>query len=593
VTAKSSRRRIAFALLVIVAVLGVFVAKLVDIQVVQAAEINAEAVDKRSIPNTTFGVRGNIVDSDGVPLANSVLRYDVTASPKDIGDFTRSTTKKDGSVVETKVTWPKAAAEIAKQTGQTAAEVRSIISKALKADPESNFAYIARGVDTAAYQALVDLHIPGIYFQAVQSRTYPNGQVAGNLVGFVGSNGEPQAGLEFTENDCLKASNGFETFERGADGVRIPGSTVTTKKATDGNELVLTIDRDLQWFVQQAVAEQAQAVGAPWGLATVMEAKTGKLLAVADYPSVDPNNVNLTDPEYRGSRVFNSPYEPGSTFKSVTAAALVDAGLANGGTHVLAPYRFQKNGANLRDSFGHEDLPLTLAGVLAESSNTGISILGERLDDEKRFDYIRAFGVGQPTEVGFAGEEAGILPDPTTMDVQTKYATTFGQGLATTAAQITSIYQTLGNGGVRMPVRLVEGCRAADGTWVSQPTAEPRRVISKHAADETVHMMETVVTDGHFGDTLKIPGYRVAAKSGTAQVSNGSGAYGSNYLVSMAGVAPADDPQYVVTISLANPATMKSSAAAAPVFQKIMSQVLKTYRVPPSSVPSPNLPTTY
>jgi cell division protein FtsI (penicillin-binding protein 3) len=252
-----------------------------------------------------------------------------------------------------------------------------------------------------------------------------------------------------------------------------------------------------------------------------------------------------------------------------------------------------KNGANLRDSFGHEDLPLTLAGVLAESSNTGISILGERLNDQKRFDYIRAFGVGEPTSVGFAGEEAGILPDPTTMDVQTKYATTFGQGLATTAAQITSIYQTIGNGGVRMPVRLVEGCRAPDGTWVSQPEAEPRQVISKHAADETVHMMETVVTDGHFGDTLKIPGYRVAAKSGTAQVSNGSGAYGSNYLVSMAGVAPADDPQYVVTISLANPATMKSSAAAAPVFQKIMSQVLKTYRVPPSSVPSPNLPTTY
>ncbi len=580
-------------MLTIAIVLGIFVVKLVDIQVVQADEINADALDKRSIPNLTFGVRGNIVDSDGVTLADSVLRYDVTASPRDVRDFTRYSTTASGVAVETDVTWPEAAAEIAAETGQTAGEVQRIIADKLAADPDSNHAYLARGIDTEAYRALVQLGIPGIYFEAVQSRTYPNGQVAGNLVGFVGSDGAPQAGLEYTENDCLQATNGSETYEKGADGVRIPGSTVTEKQAEDGNELVLTIDRDLQWFTQQAVAEQAQAVGAPWGVATVQEVKTGKLLAVADYPSVDPNDVNLTEEQYRGSRVFNSPYEPGSTFKSVTAAALVDAGLANAGTHVLAPYRFTKDGASLRDSFGHPDLPLTLAGVLAESSNTGISILGERMPTADRFDLITDLGVGQRTEVGFAGEEPGIVPDHTSMDVQTKYATMFGQGLATTAAQVSSIYQTLGNDGVRMPVQLVEGCRTADGEWISQPTGEPRQVISARAADETVHMMETVVTDGHFGDTLVIPGYRVAAKSGTAQVSDGSGAYGSNYLVSMAGVAPAEDPEYVVTISLANPTTMKSSAAAAPVFQKIMSQVLKTYRVPPSSVPSPNLPTTY
>ena len=591
--AKSTRLRITSVVLVIAAIMAVFVVRLIDIQVVRAAEINTQALDKRSIPSTTFGVRGNIVAADGVTLADSVLRYNVTASPKDITDFTRTIDNVDGSVTTVDVTWPQAAADMAKHTGQTAAEIRAIITDALKKNPEANFAYIAKGLDTTAYQALVDLAIPGIYFEPVQSRTYPNGQVAGNLVGFVGSDGDPQAGLEYTENDCLNATNGFETFERGADGVRIPGSTVTTKQAKNGNDLVLTIDRDLQWFVQQAVAEQAQAIGAPWGVAVVQEVKTGKLLAVADYPSVDPNDVDLTDEQYRGSRVFNSPYEPGSTFKSLTAATLVDAGLADARTPVLAPYRFTKNGANLRDSFGHPDLPLTLAGVIAQSSNTGISILGERLDTQKRFDYIRNFGVGTPTEVGFAGEESGIMPDPTNMDSQTRYATMFGQGLATTAAQITSIYQTLGNGGVRLPVRLVEGCRAEDGTWVRQPGGEPRQVISSRAAEETVNMMETVVTDGHFGDTLKIPGYRVAAKSGTAQVADGSGAYGSNYLVSMAGVAPAEDPQYVVTISLANPTTIKTSAAAAPVFQKIMSQVLMAYRVAPSGSPAPNIPTEY
>jgi cell division protein FtsI (penicillin-binding protein 3) len=353
------------------------------------------------------------------------------------------------------------------------------------------------------------------------------------------------------------------------------------------------IDTDLEYFAQTAVAEQAVKVGADYGHATIVEVKTGKVLAVAEYPSVDPNDVTATKPEDRGSRAFSSPFEPGSTLKAVTAAALVDSGKADASTRVVAPYTFTRPDVRLSDSYVHPDLRFTLAGVLMDSSNTGISALGERLPAADRYDYLKAFGVGEKTAIDFPGESSGLIRPWQEWDPQTNYATMFGQGLTTTALQVASIYQTIGNHGVKLPLSLVAGCKQADGTVTDQPSTEGTQVVSPEAAESTVNMLETVVTSGHLAKDLTIPGYRVAAKSGTAQVAEADGKYGKNYLVSIAGLAPAEDPQYVVSISLANPDTMKSSAAAAPVFQKIMSQVLKTYRVPPSSVPSPNLPTTY
>jgi cell division protein FtsI (penicillin-binding protein 3) len=361
----------------------------------------------------------------------------------------------------------------------------------------------------------------------------------------------------------------------------------------NGSDVMTNIDTDLEYFAQTAVAEQAVKVGADYGHATIVEVKTGKVLAVAEYPSVDPNNVSATKPEDRGTRAFSLPFEPGSTLKAVTAAALLDSGKADAGTRVVAPYTFTRPNVKLSDSYVHPDLHFTLAGVLMDSSNTGISTLGERLPASDRYDYLKAFGVGEKTAIDFPGESSGLVRPWQQWDPQTNYATMFGQGLTTTALQVASIYQTIGNHGVKLPLSLVSGCKQADGTVTQQPDTTGTQVISPQAADSTVNMLETVVTDGHLSKDLTIPGYRVAAKSGTAQVAESDGKYGKNYLVSIAGLAPAEDPQYVVSISLANPDTMKSSAAAAPVFQKIMSQVLKTYRVPPSSVPSPNLPTTY
>ena len=589
-TNMSSKRRIAATVVVLFAIIGVFVVRLVDIQVVRADSLSADSLGNRSVERTVYGSRGEIVDANGVVLAGTVMRYDVALSPKNASPFTRTV---DGT--ETTVSVADVTVEIGAVVGKPAEQIMALITDSLADNPKSDYALVAKQVDVDAYRALNALDIPWLTFQQNPGRVYPNGAVAGNLVGFVSGEGEAQAGLESGEDACLASNNGIETYERGADGVRLPESTVTTKAAVDGSDVVTTIDSDLQWFVQQVLAEQAQKTGAAWGNVVVQEVKTGKLVAVADYPSVDPNDVSATtDPEDRGSRAFSASYEPGSTFKALTAASVLDAGLATPNSQIVAPFRYlPENGANINDSSGHGDLRLTLTGVLIESSNTGMSKFGELLSDQQRYDYMTKFGIGTETEVGFPSEDTGILHPADEWDNQTEYATMFGQGLTTTALQMSSVYQTIANGGVRMPVQLVSGCRAADGTLSEVPAADGTQVVSASAARDTADMLEMVYQKGWLADVWDIPGYRVAAKTGTAQMPDGNGGYTKGYLVSVSGFAPADDPQYVVSVSLADPVNMNSSAASAPIFQEVMSQVLKKYRAVPSGAAAPDLSGTW
>ena len=589
-TNMSSKRRIAATVVVLVAIIGVFVVRLVDIQVVRADTLSADSLGNRSVERTVYGSRGEILDANGIVMAGTVMRYDVALSPKNATTFTRTV---DG--VDTTITVADAAAEIGAVIGQSPDKVVALIKESLADDPKSDYAVVAKKIDVDAFRALDALDIPWLYLYQNPGRVYPNGAVAGNLVGFVSSAGEAQAGLEAGQDACLASHNGSETYERGADGVRLPESTVTTDPASDGSDVITTIDSDLQFFVQKVLAEQAQKTGAAWGNVIVQEVKTGKLVAVADYPSVDPNDVSATtNPDDRGSRAFTASYEPGSTFKALTAASVLDAGVATPESQVVAPYRYlPENGANINDSSVHDDLRLTLSGVLIESSNTGTSLFGERLTNQQRYDYMTKFGVGTETESGFPGEDPGILHPAEKWDNQTQYATMFGQGLTTTALQVSSIYQTIANGGVRMPVQLVSGCRSPDGTLTDVPAAEGTQVVSAEAARDTADILEMVYQKAWLADTWEIPGYRAAAKTGTAQMPDGNGGYSKGYLVSVSGFAPADDPQYVVSVSLADPVNMNSSAASAPVFQEVMSQVLKKYRAVPSGAAAPDLPGTW
>lgn len=578
-----SRRRLAIAILVTFAIVGVFAVRLVDIQLVKAAEFNTQSLDKRAIEVPVPAPRGDIVDTNGVVLADSVTRYDITASPRNAWPFKR--TEKDGSVSTVSVL--QAVTEIAELTGASAND----LLLAVTADPESDWAMLVKAVDTTTYRAIRELGIPWVYPQPQPHRTYPDGAVAGNLVGFVGTDG-PQNGLEATEDACLASTDGTAIYERGADGVRLPGSTVTTKAATPGGTITLTIDSDLQWFVQQAIAEQAIALGAESAMAGVVRVSDGHLMALADYPSVDPNNVNGTEVPFYGSRAFNYMFEPGSIMKAVTASMLVNEGTASPTTRVTVPGIWRTDdGARVRDSTPHGDMHWTLTGVLEQSSNVGMSMLGTRLGAGTRYDYLRKYGFGATTPIQFQGEAAGILASH--WNTQQNYDTTYGQGISVTFAQMLSAYQAIANGGEQVPLTLVESCTKPDGTTVSRDSGAPQQVISTDAARTTVGMLESVVTGGWLSSQLSIPGYRVAAKTGTAEVALPTGGYGNDYIVSVAGIAPAENPEYVVIVTYVKPHIMKSSAAAAPTFRKIMTQVLKTYRVPPSTTPGPGYPTTW
>ncbi len=574
-------------MVIVVAFFSLVVIRLIDIQVVRAAEYNEASAGKMSQPATIYAPRGTITDEDGTVLADAVMRYDVTMSPRNARDFERGS---GSSIV--KVSMAQAAGEIAGITKQKPEDILKIVSDALTENPNSDFAYVARSVDVDAFRALNALEIPWLYFEQAPSRTYPNGSVAGNLIGYVGSDGSPLGGLELTQDDCLAGVNGEETYERSADGVRIPGSTVTSVSPKQGSDLRLTIDSDLQWYAQQTLATQAASQGATFGIAVVLEVKTGKLKAVADFPSVDPNNVDGTPEQFRGSYAFAAPYEPGSTMKTLTTAMVVDAGLADHTSQVVAPSLMEfPNGARVKDSTGHAS-NLTLQGVIVESSNVGMSLFGENLTPDQRYSYMKKFGLGSPTDVNFLGESAGILYDPEQWDNQTYYNMFFGQGLSATAVQMASAYQAVANGGVRLPVRLVEDCTATDGSVTTPSLPAPERVISAAAATETIGMLEGVVTDGWLGPKLTIPGYRVAAKTGTAEMSAGDGTYSSSFIVSIAGMIPAEDPQYVVLVTLANPAD-NSTSAVAPVIHDLMEQVIKQYRIEPSTSGSPWWPVTY
>ncbi|ANF31027.1 penicillin-binding protein [Leifsonia xyli] len=569
VSKKMLRRRTAVTVLAVAATVGILGAKLVDIQVVRADALQRQSVTAKEVSTPLLGNRGDIVDADGTVLATTVYTYTAAASPKD-------------AIAGGRDKMVEAAAKIGAITGQGGDAVVALIDAALKADPKSQYVLIKSGMDVGTFDKLDKLPYPWLTFTKKQARSYPNGAVAGNLLGFLSAGGD--SGLEKSENTCLAGQNGEETYQRGADGVAIPGSTVVQKQAKDGGTLKLTIDGDLQWFAEQTLAQQVAATGSKFGFVTVAEAKTGKVKAIAQWPALDPNNIDATDPSYWRLQPLTDPREPGSTFKALTAAMLIDQGKATPTSQVLAPYSWKSgNGADLHDSGYHGPLRLTLTGVLMMSSNTGMSQLGKALSDQTRYDYLKKFGIGESTGLPYPDQSDGVLHPVSEWDDQTKYATMFGQGVSATQIQMVGAYQALANGGTRIPLSFVEGCEHPDGTVTDIPSAKATQVVSAQAASTTLGMMESVVTDGELKKQLQIPGYRVAAKTGTAQQPDGKGGYLPSYYVSVMGVAPVDDPQYVVSVNLGFPTTITSSAAAAPLFHTIMSQVLKTYRVKPST----------
>lgn len=565
------------------ALLAVFIVRLGDIQIVRAEALNAEAEGRRGVSQTLFGTRGPIVDANGTVLAESVDRWDVTVSPR----YTRDLHPEADRVDET-VTVIDAMRQIGAITGDDPDALVARIVAERERNPDSDYLVLATGLNVPQFEAVRDLRYPYVYLRLNPQRTYPAGAVAGNLIGFTGTEG-PLAGLERSEDACLRAESGRVMYDRAADGTPIPGSVVT-QPAVDGGTVRLTIDADLQYQVQQLLAQYTAQLRARSGTAIVLRTD-GTVAAIAEAPTVDPNDPTASRQQDRGSRAFTAAYEPGSIFKTMAFASMLDLGLIELDDEHSVPWTFQGPGVRVRDAHSHPVMQWTSAGILVNSSNVGMVQLAERMDRADYFERLARFGFGERSAIDFAGEQRVPLRDPASLDPQTRLNVLFGQGIAATPIQMASAYQALANDGVRLPTRLIASCTTADGEVIEPELPEGERVVSQTAARNTLRALEHVVTDYGY-DTFPIAGYRIAAKTGTAQMAyeNGSGYDPNRMMTSVEGVFPVDDPQYVVLVMFDSPQTDRTSGGAIPAFHDMVNLLIRHDEIPPSTTPPAGVP---
>lgn len=574
--------------LMAIAILVLIASRLVMIQAVNASELSEAALSERLKTRELTVPRATIEDRNGVVLATTVDRYNVGVNQKALATWKRT---------ENKVVVAQGPLDAARILAPILGLDQDELAATMVGD--STWRYIAKKITPEVWDLVNAEGIAGIEPEQITERVYPNGVLAGNVVGFMGGSADgpgqvPLSGIELSYSDLLEGTPGtmkYESDRRG--GTIIPTGVREETPAVPGCSVVTTIDRDIQWFAQQEVADVLKSSGASRATVVVEDPRTGEILALVDSHSVDPNNPGETNSKDRGSRAVSAVFEPGSTAKVVTIAAALEEGVATPSSKFKAPYKYTtENNQTFRDSHEHKTLKLTTAGVLAESSNTATVKIGELMNSETRYKYLTAFGLGSKTDVGLPGESAGILAPYKKWDGRQKYAVLFGQALSVTALQSSQVYATIANGGVRVQPTVVKGQRCADGTFTPRETDEPTRVVSEKTSKQVMRMLESVTTDGT-GKLAAIEGYRVAGKTGTAQASSGNGKLDS-IVASFIGVAPADDPRIVVSVILYDPkSSIWGGEVAAPVFKNVAAFTLQALRVPPSGSEADPYPLTW
>ena len=495
------RLRVGFVLIAMV--LSFFGARLVQLQGIDPGSYAAMAAAEGAVKVPLEAERGDILDRNGVPLADSIKGKMVIANPVLTADD---------------------APEIARMLSDRLSIDYFKALSALKGRKESSqFEYVARRVpstlasDTLA--AIDDAGYEGISLQEDPIRDYPAGDVAANLIGYMGTD-EPLGGFERTFDKQLAGVDGLSTWQSNSGkGVRIPLRESTLKTAQNGAPLRTTIDRDLQWFTAKVLAQAVQGARAESGAAIVMDTRTGEILALADVPTFDANKPTEAKKDDLGSRAMNDTYEPGSVEKVLTVSSLIDAGKAFPRQKFKVPPNLARQDRVIGDWFDHGNIRLTLAGIIAKSSNIGTVLAADAFSPPQLVDYLQKFGMGQRTNIGVRGETPGLLTPGDAMTSQTKDRVAFGQSLSVNVAQMAAAVNTIANGGVRVSPSLITGSAVTDdGVTVGTDVATRTRVVSKQAARATAKMMEKVVDpeDG-VAPAAQVPGYLVAGKTGTAQ----------------------------------------------------------------------------
>ncbi len=564
----SSRRRLTLLNRFLLIMFLVYAGRLVHIQIIQGPELAAKSQSNRLQNVILPAIRGNINDINGVPIATTVIAKNVTCDQTLISDPAG------------------AAALLSPVLGIPIPELTASLTG------EKRFNYIAKRITPEKWKEVAALDIAGIFSEPTTTRVYPNGGLAGSVVGYVGAEGHGLGGLEFGIDSQLAGADGKVTVER-VNGREIPGSETQSLSAIDGLSVNLTIDRDIQAVAERALVERIEFAGASGGTVVVMR-KNGEILALANAPMFDPNKPFDTADFIKRNSAVTDVFEPGSTSKVMTMAAVINEGAADPLTPFTVGSSITRGGTAFKDHEEHGILQLTLNGVLAKSSNIGTIMASELIGQDKFYDYLKRFGMGELTGLNFPGESGGLLPDPTNPNQWsgTTFPTlAFGQGLSLNAVQAASVYATIANDGVRVSPRLISSYSRNDGTVEYTNQANSVRVVTAKTAKTIREMLMSVVSDQGTAPQAQIPGYQIAGKTGTAnKYSEVTGGY-SGYTASFIGIAPGNNPELVVAVMIHDPVNGHyGSTISGPVFKQVMTYALAHEKIPPTDTAPPQIP---
>jgi cell division protein FtsI (penicillin-binding protein 3) len=565
-------KRLNVGLLLVAFVLSLFAGRLVQLQGIESKGYAEAAVRQRLSRIDLPAVRGAITFSQGQPLAMTVDARVIYADPMLIQQYEQKNHKDLRN---------KIATTLGSMFGLNPATLLQKLAPRSKID---HYRELIHHVEPDRARMVTQLDFTGIGTLQEYRRIYPGGSLAANVVGFVNAQGDGGAGLESSMNKLLKGRSGWQKVEVSEKGQRIPMGEDQQSRPVPGKGLRLTLDQDIQWKAQDAIAKQVKATKAQSGSVIVMDPRSGQVLAMATAPTFDPADYGKYSDW--GNRVVQDAFEPGSTSKVVTAAAAMEAGGVTPDTVFTVPDHIKKYDRTFNDSERHPTERLTFAGVLAQSSNVGTILAADRVKESDLYQYMRAFGYGTTSGVGLPGENAGSLKPPSQWWGTDRYPIAFGQSVLVNALQVASVYATIANHGVRVTPNIIAGTTDDHGNLT--PAAKPaqRRVVKSTTAAELTRMLEGVTTKEGTAPAAQIPGYRVAGKTGTAQRVNANcGCYqGGGYTSTFVGFAPAENPQLVVEVVLQKPQSgYYGGEVAAPVFKDVMSFALQSRHVPPSS----------
>lgn len=541
---------------------GLIAGRLFWLQILDSGRLVARAEEQRQRTWTVTPQRGSILASDGTELAMSLEMQTVYANPRNVAD--------PGS----------AASALAPVLRMDAKRLQAKLSE------DAGFVYLARKVDPAVADQVKALRIIGVQTVPESKRLYPAGSLASQVVGFVGDDNKGLAGLELRYEDVLAGRPGTIVMEKDPAGRPIASGESSVTEAVQGKDLLLTLDRQVQFQAEAALARAVKTWGAKGGSVVVLDPRNGNILAMASNPVFDPNNLAGSTAESRRNRPVMDVYEPGSVSKLVTASAALDTGVITPDAVLSVPDRMKIGPKTFSDSSPHPVLNLTFEQVIQRSSNIGTIKVAERLGKQSLYDYLGRFGYGRRTGVDLPGESAGIVPRPERWWSTSLGTIAIGQGVAVTPLQLARAYATVANGGMELRPNLVLATLDPSGRRRVMKPPAARRVITAQTASQMTQILVGVTKDGlGTGTAASIPGYLVAGKTGTAQKSQGAAGY-SGYMSTFVGFAPADNPRLVVAVVLDDPTPYYAGQTAAVTFKEIMAFSLRRVGTGPASSPA-------